>query len=165
MLQAYLDRILGILCVLCKTDNGPRSHNLDSILLEIIDEDRLDPALVKHRREPVGRLDGVRAAGPGPRASDAVPTATGTPERRLVELGRLLSHDATLQAHVAQKVERARLDGVGASSLRGPAAIVDVLDAVAPSRQTGREHQTRRSRPDDDHVELRCRVDGHWFAA
>lgn len=159
MLQANLNRVLRDLRRrLREARNRPRPLDLDPVPPQIIDKHILDPALVQHRREAVRRVDRIRTARPRPRAPDAPAPAVRAPKRRLVELGRPLRHDAPLQTHVAQEVQRARLDGVGAAGLRWLGAVVDVLDAVAPAREAGGEHEARGAGADDDDV-----VGGCWF--
>lgn len=135
-----VDRVLGVLALVrSEVRDRPGALDLDTVLLEVRDEDPLDKALMQESREGVAGVDEAGAARPGACARDAL--ADGVPESHLVHAGGLVLHDVALQAHVAEEVQGPGLDAIGTASGGGFGAVVDVLDLVAPASQAGRQHE------------------------
>ena len=84
--QADLNRVIGILSIVLEPGNGPRPLDLSAVLLNVLDEDPLDEALVQERGEWVPRIDEAGATRPGARPVDSV--GVGVPECDLVHLDR-----------------------------------------------------------------------------
>lgn len=146
VLHVDLDGVVRIgLLVGPEVLDGPRPLDRDAVLLQVRDEDPLDEALVQERGERVPGVDEGRAARPGPRPHDAlafvVVVVGRVPEGHLEDPRGLVRHDGRFQPHVAQQVQRPRLDPVRATCRRRLRSVVDVLDLVAPSRKTRREHE------------------------
>lgn len=152
MLQAHFHGVLGIaLRIGCESLYRPGSLDFDTILAQVIDENRLNSALVDKGGEWITRIDKVGAASPSTGSDDAILILGRIPEGDLVDFGGLEFHEWLLQAHVPEQVEGSRLDSVGPSGRCGLRAIVNVLNFIAPSCEGGGEHESDRTSSDNDY--------------
>lgn len=152
LLERDLDGVFRVLDVVLETSDRPWPLNSASIGLDILDEDTLDHPLVQESCEWVSGIDELRATGPC--ASTLNTLGRRIPEGDLIDLGRLVSHDAWLQSHVLEEFQGPRLYAVCSASRRGLGAIVDMLDLVSPSLKACGKEKSNRSCADNDDVEL-----------
>lgn len=146
-----LDGVLRVgLLIRGEAGDGPGALDLGAVLLEVGNEDALDHALVEQGGEGVTGINEFGARGPGAGTDDALALGRRVPESDLVDTSGLVGHDAGLETHVAEEIERARLNAIGTARLGGLRPVVDVLDLVTPSGQASGQHQADGASANDD---------------
>ena len=131
--QLHLDRVGRIGAIILEVDDGPGTLDSGAGLLDLVQKDALNLALVYQGREGVPRIDEARAARPASRAMDPLFPREGVPKGDIVHLGGVVGHNLTLQAQVAQDFRRPRLDPIGATRGRRHRTVIDMLHLVPPS--------------------------------
>jgi hypothetical protein len=72
MCELDFDRVGGILAIILKSSDRPRSLELYTMLLDILDEHSFDHTLVKKCRERISSIDELRTTRPSPCPSDSL---------------------------------------------------------------------------------------------
>lgn len=99
-LERHLDGIVLVRAIVLEPDDRPGPLNSRASLLDFVNKDSLDLALVDEGSERVSCVDEPRAARPASGAVDTLAFGKRIPESDIVHLSWLVSHDLTLQAQV-----------------------------------------------------------------
>jgi hypothetical protein len=103
-LERHLDGIVLVHAIVLERNDSPRSLNSCASLLNLVNENSLNLALVDEGGERVSCVNESRAAGPASGAIDTLAFGKRIPESDIVHLSWLVSHNLTLQTQVPENL-------------------------------------------------------------